>query len=80
MKVNSKQVGALLQTCATLSVAGDNLDLGIDDAHRPCQGQPWMSKVVLRHMKHLGARIGNVKTLDVQASHGIADSHKTWQG
>ena len=41
----------------------EKLGPGIVDTDRPCQGQPWMSKVVLRQMGHLGP--------------GIVDTHKT---
>ena len=46
-------------TLATRSYAlllGQTVHLGpgTDDAERPCQGQPWMFKVVLGQMEHLG--------------------------
>ena len=34
-----------------------HLGAGIDDAHKPCQGQPLMSKEILGQMGYLGPRI-----------------------
>ena len=44
----------------SLKVVLGHLGPEIDHAHEPYQGQPWMSKVVLEQIEHLGLAIGDV--------------------